>query len=325
MSPEPRCGRGAEIELTDKTRKIVGRGGGKLILLGEHAVVYGQPAVVAGLGKGVTAFALLGQEPTLELIDGSTGRSLARVRRGDDEPLARAFAAILETIAPDARVEVQATVDLPLGVGLGSSAAISAAVARALAKASGKADAFELVEAAVDAAEAVFHGTASGIDQAAALGGGLFIYRRTDGFPEETALHCRPITLLVCKAGKAAPTSEMVSSVAALNSRFPEHTRSIFESIGALAAAAPAALAAGEWDMLGELMNLNHGLLAALGVTTLELDHACHVARDAGALGAKLTGAGGGGCVYAVAPDNEEPVLKAWKERGWRTFRFELP
>ncbi len=303
----------------ETTRKIAGEGAGKVILFGEHAVVYGHPAVAAGLERGVSAAASPSDSNTLRLLDGKSGKEVSQVTDRDDEQLADAFRAILGAFDLKTPIAVRATLDIPSGAGLGSSAALATAVARALAAFVGDDSA---VDDAVRASETVFHRNPSGIDQAAAATAGIFEFRKTPEGPIIRGLRVEPFRILVCRTAGTASTAEMVGNVRDLHTRKPEVCFSIDESIGTVSALAVDALEAGDWESVGDLMNINHGLLAALGVSTLELDHACHAARKVGALGAKLTGSGGGGCAIAIAPGNEDAVLRVWKERGWRGYSY---
>lgn len=302
------------------TQRTLGNGSGKLILFGEHAVVYGAPAIVAGLGTGATAAAHFAAEPRMTLTNGMTGERLAEVSPTDDKPLARAYRAILDAFGVDGPMAVDVALHLPIGAGLGSSAAMAVAVARAIQTIAGAPPG--TVQQAVEASEKVFHGTPSGVDQAAALGGGLFRFRRPD---EVQPLVVPSFRVLACQAAPGASTAPMVAGVRALHEKMPAVTKPIFEAIEAVVVRAEAALLSASWETVGELMDVNHGLLSALGVVTAPLDEAVHLARAHGAYGAKLTGAGGGGCVFAIAPaDRQDEVIEVWHERGWPTFSFDL-
>ncbi|MFU8807075.1 MAG: mevalonate kinase, partial [Bradymonadaceae bacterium] len=131
-----------------------------------------------------------------------------------------------------------------------------------------------------------------------------------------------PFDIAIALAGPPSSTAKMVAGVAALGGRLPAIANALHETIGDVATEGAHALQAGNLDRVGELMNINHGLLCALGVSTIDLDTACEVARSCGALGAKLTGAGGGGCVVALAHDEElDAILNTWNQRGWPSFR----
>lgn len=308
--------------------QAVGRGQGKLILAGEHAVVYGHPALVVGLERGARAVArraddgldrmvLLEQrsgEPLFEVVDVPTPQ----------EPMERAWRAMLDALGARGQgVRVEVSLGLPPGAGLGSSAALAAACCRALASLLGRDEA--TITRAVHASEGVFHGSPSGIDQAAALGGGLLRFERGDT-PTLTALHAPPLHLVIGQPAPGASTARMVASVAALIQRQPALGPHLCQTVGALVEAAQTALCAGDHAALGDLLNINHGLLVSLGVSTPTLDTACHIAREAGALGAKLTGAGGGGCVFALTTAETTPhILDAWDAHGWPCFAVKTP
>lgn len=280
---------------------------GKVILLGEHAVVFGIPAVAAGLDRGASARARPDTNAQIWI---------------DGEPLSDqlgllAYRALTEALgAPAARVDVE--LELPAGAGLGASAAIGVATARALLALMGKPQVSTAVRAGATAWERIFHGTPSGIDVAAAMHGGCIRFdKQRGGEPIELA---RPLELALAIAGPPASTKRMVEAVAQLKQSRPVWFESVLDGIAGLSEAAVHALQAGKLAKLGELMNENHRFLQALSVSTRELDRACAVARDAGALGAKLTGAGGGGAVVALSDGHAEPILAAWRKAGFAAF-----
>ena len=144
--------------------------------------------------------------------------------------------------------------------------------------------------------------------------GGVGLFSRSEGFrrvPTRGALR-----LCVGDSGERSSTREMVDGVARLRDRRPEAIDRTVEAIGVVARNGALALQAGDAGGLGELMNLNQNLLASLLVSTERLEDLCASARGSGALGAKLTGAGGGGCVIALAPGREDEVLQGWKALG---------
>lgn len=303
-----------------------GFGSAKLILLGEHVVVHGVPAIVAGLTRGVRATLTPSHDDTL-IVHTDDGAELFRVDADHpprDPRLTTAWAHIRDTFSvPDARFHVRLDLEVPLGAGLGSSAALSVALARALAT---HVDGVEparndpRVTLAVAGSEGAFHGHASGIDQAAAQFGGLFVFTR--GAPR-IPIHAKPITLAVCQAAPGASTADQVAFVRARRERHTVAVGHLEAMIAGLVEDARRALETGDAATLGELMDLNHGALVALGVSTPALDLACHHAREAGALGAKLTGAGGGGCVVAVC-DEPEPILARWRAHDLPAFSVTL-
>ena len=292
---------------------------GKVILLGEHAVVYGHPALAGALDAGVH-------------VDAVPGDGLLRVpawsvtvRAGEASvlPLAQAYTALVDSLGRlpgfvRPAVDLVARFVLPTGAGLGSSAALSVAIARALGEAAGYALGEDAILDAAMAAETVFHGRPSGIDHAVAARGGFGLFTRADGFRRLAA--AVPVPLVVGHTGRERDTKGRVARVAVLAAEHPVETHARFDAIGTLVRRAVDAIAAGDFAALGVAMNDNQRHLDALEVSCGEIDRLCGLARDAGALGAKLTGGGGGGCVIALAPRGEEAVRQAWARAGYTSF-----
>jgi mevalonate kinase len=288
----------------------VARANGKVILLGEHAVVYGVPAIAAGIERGVDAQAKRADTATLRIGDRSA-------HPGDDSDLGRAFAALLACLAAPS-VIVDATLELPPGSGLGASAALGVAIARAVLSALEQPTEPERVLAAAAAWEGVYHGNPSGVDAAAAAHDGCIWYEKGAGM-QPLALG-RDLVLAVGLAGPPASTKLMVDGVARMRERRPAVVDKALEGIRALVKNARLCLEAGDAPGLGSLMNYNQMLLSGLFVSTEGIERCCALAREAGALGAKLTGAGGGGAVIALCEGTFEPILATWRAAGIECF-----
>lgn len=301
---------------------------GKVILLGEHAVVYGYPALAAALDRGVRIDSVrtpAGGPLRLDIpswhLHLSAGDDPAAAPRADgDHPFAAGLAAIADatgvgrpplTLVGDAQV--------PPGAGLGASAALAVAVARALYEVAhpGARPALPELARIAGASERLVHGNASGVDVALAAAGGIGVFRKASGLaPIQLPA---PLRVLVGPSGAPRSTARMVAVVAEATSGRPEDAR--LAELGGLADLATAALMRRDVRVLGEVMDRAHVLLGEVGVSTPLLDQLCRIARTAGAYGAKLTGAGGGGAVIAVAPrDREDDVLAAWKRAGVAGF-----
>ncbi len=339
----------------------MGFGPGKVILLGEHGVVYGFPALAGPLTIGVRAagsFLPAGRESSLVIPREIRGRGRAL--------LAEAFAAAAAEAGLSGRagargIRVRLESDLPASMGLGSSAAVSVACARVLLKAAGAgagsvAVAGESVPAregrrrrpgvvearlphepaAADVArvawamERVFHGTPSGVDHTCAAMGELIHFRRR-GDPQKgprplvkVVASPRPLKVLVLLVGERPATKETVAALRSRQAAWPERYRRMFREIGMLADDGRRAVEAGELEWLGDLMNMNHGLLAGLGLSSAGIDEAVHRLRAAGALGAKLTGAGGDGGAVIGLFHEPEPVVAKLRRAGLRCFTSQL-
>ena len=301
---------------------------GKVILVGEHAVVYGIPAIAVGVGVAATASARIASNPSLALGERLWALAGAEVEAA---PEVRAFHALVDELAdrPGRASELCAEVSLhqPSGVGLGASAAIAVSLARAVSDAFGTPAAQRPpaeILAAAQAWENVFHGTASGVDAAAAYHGGCLWFEPPA--PAEVLALAEPLRLGVAVAGPAVSTRLMVESVAALRQAEPRRVEHLLCSIHSLVLDARVALRLGRASELGALLDRNHRLLRELGVSTPGLDAACDTARAAGALGAKLTGGGGGGCVLALGGEaGIDRVLDAWRGVGLQCFDATVP
>ncbi len=294
---------------------------GKVILFGEHAVVYGQPALAAGIARGVVVRSA-SPAARLGLRLHTPGGEVVEASRGGAGRLSEALTRLAESLEaevgalPPLTLEVESA--LPPGAGLGSSAALAVAVARALLGGAGcgvgEAGMAQVLRAAT-AAESVFHGNPSGVDHTTAAYGGVLRFVR--GAAPEVLTGLPPLRLVVAQVEPGADTGAMVAGVRALRERSPARVDALLREAGALTDAGLDALRQGDLEGVGLLMNLAQGLLHALGVSTEALDRGCHRARAAGALGAKLTGAGGGGCLVALVREREEAaVIEALRDAG---------
>jgi mevalonate kinase len=315
----------------------------KLILCGEHAVVYARPAI---------ALPLAGIRARADVAAGRTGAGIVvyardlgrrwRVAEGSDHPISELIASVLAKLGRpldrtlDLKISIRSTI--PIASGMGSGAAVATALVRALAAYFGRQLAPAEISALVYASERRFHGTPSGIDNTViAYERPIWFLRRgvgsweAGGGPEahqpptpnsqlpaiEPIAIAAPFTLVVADTGVRSPTRAPVGEVRRRWQAEPARYEAWFEQIGALALRVRAALADGDVAALRPLLTENHALLQQIGVSSPELDALVVAALEAGALGAKLSGAGWGGVMLAlVASEASEPVVRALKEAG---------
>jgi mevalonate kinase len=317
---------------------------GKIILCGEHAVVYGRPAIALPLAD-VRAHALVqnsgaGNGITIDAPDLERRWSLADA---PDHPLSELIASIptyLGVATPlGLLIEIGSTI--PIASGMGSGAAIATALVRALAMHLGRDLSAAEVSALVYTCEQRFHGTPSGIDNTVIAyeqpiwfvrGGAPSVVssqlqvtaddeRQTTNDKQPTTFEpisiAAPFTLLIGDTGLRSPTHLPVGEVRRRWQTQPARYEMLFDAIGELVVRARAALARGDHAALGELLDQNHELLVQLGVSSTELDRLVGAARAAGALGAKLSGGGWGGVMIAlVAPAVKPNVAQALRAAG---------
>lgn len=298
---------------------------GKVILFGEHAVVYGRPAIAVPVTQ-VRAQAEVRDAPSDQGII-ILAEDLGFVHRVGPKPTTHEQARPLETIVlktiewlhiapqPTIRITVRSTV--PLARGLGSSAAISTAIVRALAEHFGIAITPQEVSALVYQTEVIHHGTPSGIDNTViAFEQPVYFVR---GEPIEPFRVGRPFQIAIADTGIPSSTKAVVSDVRTAWEANTKRYEALFDRIGAIVRRARILIERGEDHLLGPLMDENHQLLKALGVSSPELDLLAMAARKAGAGGAKLSGAGRGGNLIALVTTKTAPAVKrALREAGAR-------
>lgn len=286
---------------------------GKVILVGEHAVVHGQPALAAGLAGALELTATRTADANAPVRVTIPAWDLDVELRGDlEHPVARACSEVLAHCdGPLTGWHVTGTATIPARAGLGSSAALTVALARLVL--GEQADRDEVIAASM-VGERVFHGEPSGVDSAVAATGGVLRFVR--GQAPEPIRVAAPLQLVVVPSEVPRSTADQVARVRRNVERWPTIARPMLDAIGAATDAFQDLLARGAHERMGELMDFAHHLLAALGVSSPILDELCHLARASGAAGAKLTGAGGGGCIIALPASDPAPVLAAFRARG---------
>ena len=294
---------------------------GKVILFGEHAVVYGIEAVACGLPDGVSLTATEAehrlQPMTLSIPAWDIDLELTAE---NEHPVAQAALAVLTHCdGPITGWHIHGTSTLPARAGLGSSAALAVAIARLVLGPT--ADVADVVAASL-AGERVFHGEPSGIDSQIAAPGGVLRFVR--GEPVEPLADLAPFHLAVLPSGIPRSTAAVVADVRSRLGRIGSAGSAILSAIRETTVAGISALKSNDLQALGELFDVNHELVSALGASSQRLDQLCSLARSNGAYGAKLTGAGRGGCVIALTTSSPAGLLAVCQRDHVPAFSVEI-
>jgi len=317
---------GGDEELLHETpAEALGSGYGKVILLGEHAVVYGSHALAAPINLSIDA----------RVQDGDGGTHIMIPRWGVEQridfsgehenSLTTSLAILLKRLGLEKHsMTIEVWPHVPRAMGLGGSAALAVGVVRALS------EHFKLNLSDVDVnglafeAEKVAHGTPSGIDNTLATYRQFMLYRKGEPPVMKQMEVPKPIPIVIGMSGVESLTAKMVAKVREnwTNNKFLYER--LFAEIDGLTLQAVKAVENYELEQLGELMNIGQGLLNALGVSSWELEELIQVARANGAVGAKLTGGGGGGSMVAICPGTQERVATAMRRAGYRAIITEI-
>jgi mevalonate kinase len=283
---------------------------GKIILFGEHAVVYGRPALAVPVSQiRATVEVEAWPRPGVWIEAPDVGLSSELAQLASDQPLAAAVRGVFSAlgIASFPAIQIRISSSIPVASGLGSGAAVSVALIRALSAHLGQPLSDEQVSALAFEIEKLHHGTPSGIDNT------VVTYARpvyfVKGQPPETFKVGAPFTVVIGDTGVAASTKAAVSDVRSLWQTAPGRWEDVFDQVGEIARQARAAIESGDVSVLGPLMDANQVLLQRMTVSSPELERLLSAARAAGAQGAKLSGGGRGGNMIALVAKEKAPVV----------------
>lgn len=294
----------------------VGTAPGKVILLGEHAVVYGSPAMAVPVSS-VRARAEIAELPphepsVIHALD--LDRIIPVGLLHDDAPsdgLVLAYRNALALIGQnpeDVHLSLRVHSRIPVARGMGSGAAVTAAIIKAMTAYYGIPVSPRQLSELVFESERVYHGNPSGIDNSVVAYEAPVYFQR--GHPLEALSPRTPLVLLVGDTGVPSSTREAVTCVRQAYQEDPERYEALFSRIGECVRAGRSALESGDHSALGEAIRANQALLRELRVSHEALEALVKAAEDAGALGAKLSGGGRGGCMIALVPTEQRKVVK---------------
>ncbi|RLF17679.1 MAG: mevalonate kinase [Thermoprotei archaeon] len=297
-------------------RRVIASAPGKVILVGEHFVVRGEPAIAAAIT--LRARAIVSTRNDNDIIISSEDLGIKNVINKEpisDElrPLAHVVNKLVRLSGYTGGLEVKIKSEIPPASGMGSSAAVSVACVAALNELLDVGLGLNDICKIAYEAEVIVHKKPSGIDNTISTYGGVIMFSKRSGF-KRIPFDSSSFKLILADSGIPRNTGVMVSNVLSLYERYPEILQPIYRSAGILANEFARALERGDIVALGELMNINHGLLSAIGVSNKKLEELVYIARTSGAKGAKITGAGGGGFIVAIADvDSYEQVVNSLK------------
>lgn len=287
---------------TSESNVPKGMAAGKVILLGEHGVVYGRNALALPIPDAVAV--TLTEADTLI----------------HDLPVEFVDLLLRQLDVENAKWRIGVNSRLPFGKGLGSSAAIAVALVRAINQRLDLGLDDERVNAIAFECEKLAHGTPSGVDNTLSTYARPMLFRNDGGLQITTIEIDAEPPLLIAWGDEKGRTSEQVAGVRERRNEIPTHFDALFDEMDSLSLQGANLLKSGNWQELGALMNVCHGLLNAIGVSTPTLERMVTLARQAGAAGAKLTGAGGGGSIVALCPDGIDVVEEALRQTGYQTL-----
>ena len=305
--------------------QAMGVGYGKVVILGEHSVVYGRHAIAAPVPMVIRAM-VEDCDKGIHLIIPRWGieyelASTPQDRRSFERPAG----VMLDELGLGGRsMRIEVFPDVPRSMGLGGSAAMAVAIVRALDKHFTLGLSDEEVNRLAFESEKVAHGNPSGLDNTLACYAKPLIYRPGDPpLVEPLNIH-EPIPAVIGMTGYEGLTAKTVGRVREAWKQDQALYERIFDQIDALVLRGVQAIQDGDVKLLGELMNICHGMLNALQVSTPELEQLVDIARENGALGAKLTGGGGGGSIIAVCKNNQQQIVDAIRAAGYQAMAVNL-
>ncbi len=304
------------------TKEKLPTGSGKIILFGEHTVVYGSHAIAAPIPLAMQAKVSDAEKEGVHLIIPRWGVE-ERLHIGHDHKYSifRSLEMILDRLElNDRNMKIEVFPHVPRAMGLGGSASLAVAIIRALSENFSLNLSDDEVCNLAYASEKIVHGTPSGIDNTMATYGKFLLYRKGEPPLMKQIEVDKPLRFVIGLTWTESLTAKMVTKVREAWQRNKRLYNHIFRETDILVRQGLTAIKNQDLEQIGELMNINQGLLNALQVSGREIEELVDIARRNGAFGAKLTGGGGGGAVIALCPENAEKVAMAIKSAGYQAF-----
>ena len=297
---------------------------GKAILLGEHSVVYGRHAIAVPVPLNIRVKIEEADAGVLLMIPSWGVEYYLDKKPEERQSFEKPAALILEKMnLNNVGMKIEVFSDIPRGMGLGGSAVLAVSIIKALNHHYKMGLSEQEINQMAYESEKIAHGNPSGIDNTIATYGYPLIYRKGEKTLKERLQIKEPLNLVLAFSKSEGLTAKTVAHVRKQWKSNQEMYDGVFDDIDAIVLNGIQAIQDNDLKQLGELMNFNQGLLNTLQVSTPELERMIHVARDAGAFGAKLTGGGGGGAMIAVS-DNPDEIIEAFDNEGFQSIRFSI-
>lgn len=300
---------------------------GKIILFGEHTVVYKKPAIAVAIDRGVNVELIPRNDDNitvkLDLIDYYKKSQLVNKKLNykidsQKKMITDYIYEVINLFEFEKGFDLTVDIKMYLGAGLGSSAAVTVSTLKAVSLYVNKQIDKKTIAQTAREIEIKIQGAASPIDTSMSTYGGII-------FIDENSKLNRidfnmKLPLIVSNCEISGNTGKLVESVRLKYEKYPTIVGNIFKAMEQIAIDAKVALEKGNSELIGDLMNINQGLLDAIGVNTIELSDMVYKAREYGAKGSKLTGSGGGGCIIAYTPENSDEIYKQLR-KDYATFK----
>jgi mevalonate kinase len=287
------------------TQTITCSAPGKIYLFGEHAVVYGESAICCAVDLRTRVKAEISDTIRISSVLGDTGIDYGKY------PYVSTVIEKMSEIADIKGVNLHIESNIPVGSGLGSSAAVTIATIQALNMLFGYGLQLEDIASLGHSIERKIQGAASPTDTYVSTMGGVIMV------PMKKKLDIIDCGIVIGNTGRFSSTRQLVSNVALLKKHYPEIIDPILSTIGKISITGEELVIKKEYESIGNLMNINQGLLDAIGVSSSELANLIYAARNSGAYSAKITGAGGGGCMVALtSPSDVVKIASAISQAG---------
>lgn len=298
---------------------------GKIILFGEHAVVYKHPAIAAAIdlrakssisasSKQISVLSVpdLFPKKPFDLNLTSLPETLTALKFVIDS--------LLEVTESSKNPTIEISSQIPPSAGLGSSAAVSVSLIASLSKFLGMNINLHEINKLAYESEKIIHSFPSGIDNTISTYGGGILYE--NGVMKELSFQLSSNYVVIINSLIPRNTKDLVENVRKKHEKNPSTIQGIFHNIHNIVIDAEKALKAGDLTQIGELMSSNHQLLRDLGVSHRTLDEIVKILDEKRALGSKLTGAGGGGCVISLFDDYHRATeaIELMKEKNFQAF-----